>query len=431
MNRGPATPWEHLLFDNSMNRWWTVAAGALATATGSGVFVVYVLNVLTKPMAADLGLDRSIISFSLTCFLITAGFGSVSLGILINRFGVRKPTFLYVAGAAACVALIPLLPPAPLAFYALFAVLGAAGAAATSFPYAVAITGLFDRHRGLALGLAMAGTGLAGTFAPQIVTFLPSELGWRTSLWIVSAAMATPLVPLLLVVRTPSGITMRASNDDDRPASHGSLYLRKRAFWLIAFTLLGVSIGTIGVLAVLVPQLTDRGISPGEAAAVLSGAGVSSWVARIVVGWVLDRLWAPLVTSLVCLGAFIGVLIIAVSGQSLPLALLGASLLGLAMGAESDILAYLCGRYFSLQAFSRVVGTMWVVWAWGGGVGITAAGLTFRATGSYEGATLFLAIPLLLGAGAVLLLGRYAYPPFSAGDAIKADIPDLPEAARG
>ena len=399
------------MFNNPVNRWWTVVAGALGTGVGVGIFVVYVLNVLTKPMAADLGLERSVISFSVTCFLITTGFGSVSLGVLINRFGVRTPTFIYVVVAATCVALIPGLPPAPAAFYTLFAVLGFAGAAASPFPYMVAVTGLFDRHRGLALGLVVAGGGAGGTFAPRIANFLLSEFGWRESLWIISVGMATPLAALLLIVRTPSGLTQGASKDSDRSDSHWSLYLGKRVFWLIAFTIFGVSIGTFGVLAVLVPTLTDRGTSPGEAAAVLSGAGLTSWGGRIVIGWLLDRFWAPLVASLVCLGASVGVLIIAYGGTSFPLVLFGASLLGLAIGAEADILAYLCGRYFSLQAFSRVVGVMWMVWAWGGGVGTAAAGLAYRATGSYGGATLFLAVSLLLGAGAVLFLGRYVYPP--------------------
>ena len=407
------------MLDNSVNRWWTVAAGALGNAMGVGIFVVFVLNVLTKPMVADLGLERSVISFSIMCFLITSGIGTVSLGILINRFGVRTPTFIYVAVTAACVAFIPLLPPAPLAFYALFAALGVAGAAATAFPYAVAITGLFDRNRGLALGLAVAGAGAGETFAPQIVNFLLSEVGWRESLWIVAVLMTTPLVSLLLVVRSASPMVVRSSDEASHPASHWSLYLGQRAFWFIAFTLLGVSIGTFGILGVLVATLTDRGVSPSAAAAVLSGAGLSSWGGRILVGWLLDRLWAPLVTSLVCLGAFVGILIVAFGGQSLTLMLLGASLLGLALGSEGDILTYLCGRYFSLQAFSRAVGAMWVVWAWGGGVGTIAAAIAYRVTGSYEGATPFLATSLLLGAGGVLFLGPYVYPPAHARTATK------------
>ena len=407
------------MFDRSVNRWWTVAAGALGEAMGVGVFIIYVLNVLTKPMATDLGLDRSVMSFSITCFLVTTGVGSISLGILINRFGVRAPAFFYVAAAVACIALIPMLPPAPLAFFALFAMLGVAGAGATTFPYFVAITGLFDRHRGLALGLVVAGGGAGGAFAPQIANFLLSELGWRNTLWIISAVMATPLVALLLVVRTPSVMTQHASNEGRCSASHWSLYLGDRAFWLIALTLLGMSVGTFGIMAVLVPTLTDRGISPTQAATVLSGAGLSSWGGRIVIGWLLDRLWAPLVAALVCLGAFVGVLIIAFGGPSLPLVLLGSSLVGLAMGSEGDILAYLCGRYSSLQTFSRVAGAMWTVWAWGGGIGTTAAGIAYRATGSSGGATLFLATSLLLGAGGVLFLGRYVYPPLHAGGALR------------
>lgn len=399
------------MFSKPINAWWTVAAGALGVAVGAGIFIVYVLSVMTKPIVADLGFDRSVLSFSATCFLIANGFGALSLGVLISRWGVRLPSVIYLIISSASVALIPVLPPEPSIFYLVFAIFGAAGAAATALPYAVVIAGLFDERRGLALGVAVAGGGVGATFGPQLANYLLNVLTWREAIWIVSAIMTLPVLTMILLVRTPPGVTAAAQAPTLRSASHWSLYVGTRSFWLIAITIVGISVGAFGVLAILVPLLTDRGIAPSQAATILSAAGLSSWAARIVTGWVLDRLWGPLVTSCICVGACFGVLAIALGGTSIPLLAVGASLMGMALGAEADLLTYLCSRYFSLQAFSRVVGAGWIMWAWGGGLGTAMSGLAYRFTGAYDTAMLFLAGPLILGATTVLFLGPYAFPP--------------------
>jgi len=384
--------------------------GRTGRRVGVGIFLLYVLSVLMKPMVADLGFDRSVISFSLTCFLATTAIGTVTLGILIHRFGVRGPTFAYLAATVLCIASIPMLPPTPLAFYVLFSAMGVAGAASTALPYSVAIAGLFDRQRGLALAIAGAGGGMAGMVAPQFADFLLSHFGWRQAFAMAAAIMALPLVTLLLFVRAAPAVTAGASANAGGTDSHASLYLKNRAFWLIASAIFGIGAGTF-VLAILVPLLSDRGLKPSTAAAVLSVAGLSSLASRVAIGWLLDRFWAPLVASALCLGACVGVILVAYGGASVPTALVGTTLLGVALGAEADLLTYLCSRYFSLPLFSRVVGSMWVLWAWGGGIGSTAAGLAFRATGSYQAAILFLASILVVGAVAVLFLGPYAFPP--------------------
>jgi predicted MFS family arabinose efflux permease len=259
--------------------------------------------------------------------------------------------------------------------------------------------------------LAVAGGGVGATFGPQLANYLLGVFTWRETIWIVAAIMALPIATMILLVRTPSSVTAAAQAPELRSASHWSLYLGKRTFWLISVTIIGISVGTFGVLAILVPLLTDRGLTAKDAATILSVAGVSSWAARIVTGWVLDRVWAPLVTSVVCMGACVGVLAIALGGSSAPLLALGASLTGVALGAEADLLTYLCSRYFRLQAFSRVVGAVWVMWAWGGGLGTAMGGIAYRLTGAYDTAMLFLAGPLVLGAAAVLLIGPYVFAP--------------------
>lgn len=390
-----------------INRWWTVASGFLGTGLGIGVFITFVVGGLTKPMAADLGFDRSVISFSLTCFLIGAGAGAVSLGLLMHRFGVCRPAFVYLAVAALLVALTPSLPAKPIAFYLLFSLLGIAGAASTTFPYSVAITGLFDHNRGLALALAVLGGAVGATLGPFLTQHLLELFGWRTTFRIMAVLIGLPLIPLALLIRSPASFVARG----DRQGIALSLpFMRDPAFWKIASAMLA-NAAAGSVLASLVPLLTDGGLSPQGAAKVLSVAGFSSLFSRIGVGWLLDRIWGPRMAAIVCIAAGAGVVVIATCGQSAALAYLGAALIGFGLGAEADLLIYLCGRYFSAGEFSRAVGAMWVVWAWGQGLGVATVGIAFKMTGSYRPGLWLLAVILLLATFWVLRLGPYPYPP--------------------
>ncbi len=54
-----------------------------------------------------------------------------------------------------------------------------------------------------------------------------------------------------------------------------------------------------GFFAHLVPMLTDRGMQTGEAAMVASTVGVTILIARVVIGYLIDRFFAPYI-SMIC-----------------------------------------------------------------------------------------------------------------------------------
>src|ERR1700730_11010754 len=158
--------------DRPISPWWTVFAGSCACVVGAGIVAVYTWGLFSQAMPAEFGWDRSTLSLCLTSFLIATGFGTISLGYAIARYGVRYATMAFVAVFCLSLAVIPALPAPPWAFFAIFAVMGFAGSAATAMPYAVVITAWFDAHRGLALGLVVLGSGFGAVLAPQFVTRL-------------------------------------------------------------------------------------------------------------------------------------------------------------------------------------------------------------------------------------------------------------------
>jgi predicted MFS family arabinose efflux permease len=279
-------------------------------------------------------------------------------------------------------------------------------------PYAVSVSAWFDRNRGFALGLVNAGAGIGAALAPQYANFLVNEYGWRTGfLGIAAFAGVLPLLGLGLLVRDPPRVSAgRKGHANSRERWFQAPYLRTRHFALIATSILAISVAMFGVMGLMVPLLTDRDVSNSTIAAVLSTAGFASWIGRVVVGYAMDKIFAPYVAAGSFVLALLGVALIAFADSPVPI-MVGAALVGFTFGAEGDLVTFLTSRYFSMEHYSRVLGAVWVTWAWGGGIGTYLVGVTYAATQSYDIALTVFAGVLVAASIAVCTLGPYVYPP--------------------
>lgn len=98
-------------------------------------------------------------------------------------------------------------------------------------------------------------------------------------------------------------------------------------------------------------------------------------------------------------------------GAGGPWPIIGTVLLGMGVGAEIDLLAYLIGVYFGLRAFGTVHGFIFGISVIANAVGVSLLGWCFQAMKSY---TLGFAIDEVLLVIACILfttLGAYHYPP--------------------
>ena len=107
---------------------------------------------------------------------------------------------------------------------------------ATIMPYSKVVSLWFDRRRGLALGLAMAGVGLGGIILPSYATWLLTHFGWRAGFMGIGAAVlliASPAIFLRIV--EPAGFIRKASAAVGESGMEVWRQVRVDAkFWLIA-----------------------------------------------------------------------------------------------------------------------------------------------------------------------------------------------------
>jgi predicted MFS family arabinose efflux permease len=156
--------------------------------------------------------------------------------------------------------------------------------------------------------------------------------------------------------------------------------------------------------------LTDRGLTASDAALASSVVGVAVMCGRLGSGYLLDRIFAPHVAMTTFgLGAA-GILMLWIGiGTDVAVALPGMFLVGLAMGAEADIIGFLMGRYFGTRAIGRSVAVAWSGFMLAGGFGTFLMGAGFDSTGSYALPLGGFFIAMLTAAALLTRLGPYRF----------------------
>src|SRR5439155_14671463 len=181
--------------------------------------------------------------------------------------------------------------------------------------------------------------------------------------------------------------------------------LRTGLFWrqAIAFGLMGLALG--GLYAHLVPLLSDRHLKPGEVANIAALFGFGVFAGRLVAGYLLDHIFAPVLAV-----AFIALAVVGIGGLLLPeplFATTAALAVGLVFGTELDIAGYITARYFGRRAAGAIFGWLFGIFAVGGVSSPIMYGLIFDRSGSYDSALVISMAALLAAIPFLLSLGRY------------------------
>jgi len=398
------------------NRWWVVFATVCGLIVGGGAINVFSFAVFLKPITAELGIGRSTFSSALTLHATLAALACPATGWLVDRWGARRimiPGIVIYALATASYALIQASPFAITLL--IFALTGLVGGVGTPIPYAAVITQWFDRQRGLALGIGIAGAGIGVALIPQLVALMIAAFGWRLAyIGLGATILIIAFVPVAIFLREPPEGT--AAHDGAaaarRPGADVGAALRSGVFWALAIAFFLDVVAINGTLTHIVALLTDRQIPLQAATAALSGTGAALILGRILSGWCLDRFWGPYVAIGFFILPMIGILVLigGSSGLASISGFIGAIALGLGIGAEVDLMAFFASRYFGTRNYAKIYGTMFGVFAFGVGIGPSLSGLSFDRFHSYTPVFLLYVAMLAVTCAIFLRLGPYPYP---------------------
>ena len=387
--------------------WRVVLAACLGVMAGFGSLFVYTFSVFVKPLAAEFGWSREAISSGFAIAAITLGLCSPLLGRWIDRFGPRRIILTCMTIFACAIGSLSLLHSGLWQFYVTCFVLGVVGNGAAHLAYSRSISTWFQRRLGMALACVMVGAGLGAMILPVVAQSIISRSGWRAAYAALGCLALLLGLPLSWRYIRERGMMGQDSAPVPHPGMTWQHGLRSSAVWIVTAILFVSSISMNGAITHLSALLTDRGLTPRNAALCASILGGSSLLGRIVVGWLLDRFFGPRVALVINLVTALGIFLLA-RATGFSAGCLAAALIGVGAGGEAAITPYLLTRYFGLRAFSTLYGLSWTFYAAAGAIGPVILGRAFDATGSYASLLTLLATALGLAAATNLLLPRYS-----------------------
>jgi cyanate permease len=183
---------------------------------------------------------------------------------------------------------------------------------------------------------------------------------------------------------------------------------RSRTFWLLVCAFALVSVSVQGCLVHMTAMFTDRGIPVQTAALGASVVGAAVLTGRVGAGYLLDRFAGSRVAALFFGGAAVGIGLLLI-GNAPWVAFLGAFLVGLGLGAEVDMIAYLVSRYFGLRSFAEIYSLVFGAFGVAGAFGPLLMGAAFDRTGSYHVPLAAFFAATLVAAVLMTRLGSYRY----------------------
>ncbi len=402
--------------------WWVVFTAALGLFLGAIPIVVFSFSVFLKPIAQEFHAGRGAVSFAFTLHNLIAGISIPFAGWLIDRFGARRVILPSMILVALVLLLSEFCSGNIWQLYAFYGSLGLLNCGAGPVPYANVISHWFDRYRGLALGLMMFGLGLGAFITPSLAQYLIVRIGWHSTYAVVGVGIllvSLPVVAMFLKERPeqagllPDGAisahrALPIKNDaNDRGMSWHETW-HSGTFWLLLSAFIVVSASVHACFTHMAAILGDRGSHAQSAALASSLLGGGVLIGRTGSGYLLDRFFAPRVAAVIFGGAAIGIALLRIA-SSQELAFAAAFLIGIALGAEGDIMPYLTSRYFGLRSFGEIFGFTFAGFALAGGLGAYLMGAAFDAKGSYDFPLASFCIAALSGAALMMVLGPYRY----------------------
>ncbi len=296
---------------------WTIVGvlcvfGAVGVGLAGANFALFIL-----PMSRELGWSSSTFGWAFFLrFLMILAAGPL-IGRLIDLRGPRLPVvgaLLLTGGAVLWLSRVA----AVWELMAAFMLIGLVGMGrANDLQAGAPVAKWFMRRRGLAMGIALAGTPLGVAVYYPLTQWLIDGVGWRGALTILAASGLAVAAPLGLLLRrqpedvgllpdgdTPTSAagpgraraTARAADGAERSLTRREA-MRTRRFWLMlgGFTAMTYGLSTLTIFRV--PHFVERGLDPTLVAAAIAVDAVIAVAASILLGRMLDRapLWAVLV----------------------------------------------------------------------------------------------------------------------------------------
>lgn len=416
---------EALTASQEWRRYWPLVAAAAIGFSFHSLLSVFA-GLYMGPMSEELGWSLTQLTAGMSVSAIISMIVSPFFGVLIDRWGTRRLAIPGLVLKALVVAAFGLMSSSLLHWVAMWAVYAFVALAVKSTIWTSAISGLFTKGRGLALGVVLSGNALTQILVPPLGNWLITEFGWRIAFVWLGLGWGSVAFILCLLFLYDAHDHLRRARVTSPEHEHKKLELpgltitqarRDPALWRIAISTLLTMLFTIALMVHQFPILLEAGVPRTQAALLMSLGGVAAIFGKIITGLLLDRFRPNWVGALTLIGGGLAFALLLEPLRTQTLIVAAIVINGYTSGTKLQICGYLTSRYAGMRNFGAIFGFMASLIAVASGLGPVLGGLCYDLYGDY---TFFLIIGLVGSVlSGVIIFGLGNYPQWGSDETEK------------
>lgn len=398
--------------------WVVLGALALCMMAASGLRAVF--GVYIKPIEAEFGWSRSVLSGVAALSLLLLGAVGPLMGRLADRWGPRRVLLLSLLLLAAGTIGAGYVRNV----WDLYATVGlsmAVGAGGLGLATGASVVARwFDTRRGLVMGVVGGGMSAGQMIVIPLATALTLTIGWRASYVWLGVGLLLVVLPLgFLLVRDdprdrglrPYGAEHASAAPAPRDTTRVSVFAAARTsqFWLLVSTFFVCGYTSNGlVLTHFMPHAIEHNFTQVEASAALGVMGAMNVLGTIGSGWFCDRFGrrVPLAVYYFVRGLSLLFLLWVWNVPSLHV---WAAVFGLNYISTVPPTTTLTATIFGRYSVGELSGWIFFAHQVGAALAAALAGWIFEWTGSYSSAFVSAAVLAFLASGLALAIRDEPY----------------------
>ncbi len=386
--------------------WVIVIACFLLMASSIGI-TTNCFNLFTVEIMNDLGYTASQVQLMASIATIMMLVGSLIIGPLMKKFSMRviMPIFGVIISLSfflysRCNSLTTL--------YILSFFVGLGRSGVSVIPCGVLMNNWFQEKRGLATGIALAGSTGGGFVFVRIAKVIIASVGWRSAYMILGATAAIIIIPvsLFLIRENPSDKGLLplgadsalqaapTAKEEPKPVATGisrNKFLKTPAFWMLGILFFMISVVNMGVQSNISIYLSSQGHERAFIADVVSIVLLAQVPGKIILGQVYDKKGIKFGAVYCCVVYIVSIVALLLSANA-TMAIVFGVIVGLVLSMTTVTPPLVTSYAVGKREYSSIYGLLNAFATAGVAAGPVIASAIFDSTGSYNTAWYIFAV---------------------------------------
>lgn len=362
---------------------WIVVLLACLTLMVSNGLTITALSILDEAILTEFDWSRGELKFRDMVTFIVAGLLAPLAGVLIDRYGVKLSFILGWVILTIGYFLYSQIETLA-GMYGVHALFGAVLVFCGLNPAVIFVSQWFQGKRGTAIGITLVGSSLGGAVFPQLGNILNEKFGWRFVFQVEMFIPVAFIVLTLLLVKNKKSDATVGTAVEETSAQTGidfSAAIRSRAFWCLSLIAMCTYYSVLGVQAHLFLHMRDLEFSAADAANAISVFFIFAVIGKFAFGFLADHFEGKKVFLFNILLMLIGTVMLIMQDTSLITA--ATVCFGLGWGGVYTMIQLTAITTFGLKSAGKILGTITIMDALGGGLGIWMTGVLYGINQSY------------------------------------------------